>query len=113
MADAYKSTGIEATTGTDTLIAAVAASHKYIVKWIRAANKDGTNPADVSVWWTDNSDSDRATYLGKTITVPPNTAVDILVDGALPLEPDDTLKCTASANGDIDVSVGYFDKDES
>lgn len=74
-----------------------------IVLHCQVANIDGTNPADASVHWTDDSDSDVATYLAKTVAVPADTSLSVLT-GKLVLESGDTIVGVASADGDLQLS---------
>ena len=86
------------------------AGKSAMVKTCQVANVDGSNSADVSIFWKDNSDGDAIYYLAKTIPVPPNTALPVLGD-ALVLEAGDTLWGVASADGDLDATISIREDD--
>ena len=71
-----------------------------IVLLAQVANIDGTNEADASVSWTDDSDSDAETYLIKSTPVPAGSALGVL-SGKMVLEAGDTVKGLASAASDL------------
>lgn len=79
-----------------------------IVIGLQVANVDGTNAADVSVCWTDDSAADAVTYLCKTIMVPPDASF-CPIDGRLVLEAGDQLQAVASAAGDLELSLSVLE----
>lgn len=83
-----------------------AASNKlYKINSLIVSNIDGTNDADISV---DLFRSSVAYYVAKTITVPADaTLVVISKDMGLYLEEGDSLRCLASANGDLQALCSY------
>ncbi len=107
MAATFKNAKLALTTGGGTIYT-VPASTTAIVLIAQCANIDGTNNADVSLSWTDDSDTDAETYLAKTVVVPADAALGLL-DGKLVLETGDTLKGYASADGDLVISVGLME----
>ena len=102
MARAYKNFKAAMVTGGATGYTCPAAT-TAIVLHCQVANIDGTNSADASVHWTDDSNSDTATYLAKTVAVPADTSLSVLT-GKLVLETGDTIVGTASADGDLQLS---------
>lgn len=97
------------TTYAYTLVQNLASSGKVVkVNTILAANVDGTNAADISVYWQDASNSNATHYLAKTISVPANSTLVVLSkDSAIYLNEGDQIQCVASAANDIDVTISY------
>lgn len=102
MANTFKNFGDAIVTGGTTLYTCPAAT-TAIVLHCQVANVDGTNSADASVYWTDDSDTDEVTYLAKTVAVAADTALSVLT-GKLVLEAGDTIVGVASADSDLEVS---------
>lgn len=77
----------------------------YKINSLVISNVDGTNNADVTV---DLFRSATAYHLAKTVTVPADaTLVVISKDSAVYLEEGDALRCTASADGDLQAVCSY------
>lgn len=104
---AFKNAKAALTTSAATIYTCPA-STVAIVLLCQAANIDGTNAADVTISWTDASDSNAETRLASTISVPADAALSCL-DGKLVLEAGDTLKGLASADGDLAVTVSVME----
>jgi len=102
MANTFKNFGDAIVTGGTTLYTCPADTIAVVLH-LQAANVDGANSADVSVHWTDDSDSDEVTYLIKEVALGATEAISALT-GKLVLEAGDTIVGTASADGDIEVS---------
>jgi hypothetical protein len=79
------------------------ASTTAIVLHLQVANVDGTNSADVTVRWTDASNSNAVTRLANTVAVPADTSLSVLT-GKLVLEAGDTIVGVASADSDLELS---------
>jgi len=107
MAAVFKNKKAALTTGGVTIFTVPAAT-TVIVLMAQCANIDGANNADVSLSWTDDSDSDVETYLARTVVVPPDAALGLL-DGKLVLETGDTLKGYASADSDLVITVSILE----
>jgi hypothetical protein len=75
----------------------------FKVNALYVANIDGTNSADVTV---DLFRSSTAYPIASTITVPADATLDI-ISKAIYLEEGDTLRCTASAAGDLTAVCSY------
>jgi hypothetical protein len=102
MAITFKNFGDAIVTGGTTLYTCPAATTAIVIH-LQTANVDGTNSADVSVYWTDDSDTDEVTYLAKTVPVAADSSISVLT-GKLVLEEGDTVVGVASADGDLEVS---------
>jgi hypothetical protein len=77
----------------------------YKINSLVVSNVDGTNDADISV---DLFRSSTAYYIARTITVPADaTLVVISKDMGLYLEEGDSLRCLASATGDLQAICSY------
>lgn len=75
-----------------------------IVLLAQVANVDGTNSADVSAQWLDNSAANVATRIVETLAVPADAAVNLL-GGPVVLEAGDAFQAKASAAGDIELTL--------
>jgi hypothetical protein len=97
---------LAATTEATELVINSAASNKlFKVNAIIVANIDGTNPAAITV---DLYRSSVAYQIVSTITVPADATLVVLSkETALYLEEGDAVRCTASANGDLQVICSY------
>jgi hypothetical protein len=92
-------------TTTATAITTCATDKLYKVNSVVIANIDGTNPADITV---DIFRGGVAYHLASTITVPSDaTLVVVSKDMGIYLEEGDALRCTASANGDLQAACSY------
>lgn len=81
---------------------------RYVTQ-IQAANVDGTNSADVTIQWTDSSNADAITRLAYQIEVAAKDARSMLA-GPFALSAGDKLQALASAAGDIELTVTYYDE---
>jgi hypothetical protein len=102
MAEVFKNFQADMTTG-GALAYTCPASTKALVLHCQVANIDGTNSADASVYWTDDSNSDKVTYWAKTVAVAADTSLSVIT-GAPVLEAGDTIVGTASADSDLQLS---------
>ena len=103
----YSKTAVLVVTTSATAILTNAGSSNKVLRvnglWI--ANVDGTNSADITI---DLFRSSVAYRLGSTISVPADTTLDFL-SKPLILEEGDSLRLTASANGDLEAVCSYED----
>ena len=103
----YGKTAVQAvTTSATAIVSNSAASGKVIkVNSLVVANVDGTDSADITI---DLYRSSTAYHLVKTVTVPADaTLVVIAKDSGIYLEEGDALRCTASANSDLEAICSY------
>ena len=92
------------TTSATAIVTNSAASGKiYRIKALYVSNVDGTNNADVNV---DIYRSSTAYHIAKTISVPADSTID-LISKDVYLEEGDTLRLTASVNGDLEAICSY------
>jgi hypothetical protein len=93
-------------TGATAIVTNAAASGQVLkVNSLVVSNIDGTNAADITV---DLFRGAAAYRLTSTVTVPPNaTLVVISKDTGIYMEEGDTLRCTASAAGDLQAICSY------
>ena len=75
----------------------------FKVNALYIANIDGTTAADITV---DLFRSSTAYPIASTVTVPADASLD-LMSKAIYLEEGDTLRCTASAAGDLTAVCSY------
>ena len=93
-------------TGQTTLLSNAAASGKVLkINMIQVANIDGSNAADITVDLFRGATPYR---LASTISVPADSTVVVLSkDTAIYLEEGDSIRCTASATGDLEAVCSY------
>lgn len=110
MANTFKNAKCAMVTGGATAYTCPAATTAIVIGCI-VANIDGTNAANATVHWTDDSDSDTATNLIKLVSVPPNSSLAVIggANGKLVLEAGDTLVGTASADSDLSMTVSVLE----
>lgn len=94
------------TTATANIVTNAASSNSvYKINSIIVSNVDGTNAADITV---DHYRGSTATHLAKTITVPADATLVVLSkETSIYLEEGDALRCTASANNDLEALCSY------
>jgi hypothetical protein len=94
------------TTSATAIVSNSAASGKvFKINSLIVSNVDGTNAADITV---DVFRSSTAYELASTITVPADaTLIVISKETAIYLEEGDSLRCTASANSDLEAVCSY------
>lgn len=91
-------------TSATAIVTNSAASGKvFKVNALYVANIDGTAAADITV---DLFRSSTAYQIASTVTVPADSALDI-ISKAIYLEEGDSLRCTASAAGDLTAVCSY------
>lgn len=103
----YGKTAVQAVTTTATAIVENAADSGKIVKInsLTVANVDGTNAADITV---DIYRSATAYHISSAISVPAKTTlVALSKDSTIYLEEGDSLRCTASVDGDLEATCSY------
>ncbi len=102
MANTFKNFRALMTT-TGALAYTCPAATTAIVIHLQVANVDGTNAADATIYWTDDSNADAVTRLCYTVPVVADTSIGVM-EGKLVLEAGDTIVGIASANGDLELS---------
>ena len=96
-------------------LANAASSNKLLkINTIIAANIDGTNDADITVYVSTASSATALFYLAKTITVPADSSLVIISkDTAFYMEEDRAIRALASAAGDISLMVSFDELDDA
>jgi hypothetical protein len=94
------------TTTITAIVSNAGGSNKiFKINSLIVSNIDGTNAADITV---DVFRSAASTKLASTITIPADaTLVVISKDTGIYLEEGDSLRCQASANGDLQAVCSY------
>jgi hypothetical protein len=103
----YGKTAVQTVTTTAAAIVEnTAASGKIIkINSLTVSNVDGTNSADVTV---DLYRSSTAYRLASTVTVPADASLVVISkDTSIYLEEGDALRCTASADSDLEAVCSY------
>ena len=105
--------GQDLTTTTTAGILTCASDKVLKVNSIIVANIDGTNSADVTVSFFDNSQS-SAKALASTVAVPADSTLVVLgKDSPIYLEESDEIRGGASADGDLEVIISYEELDDA
>jgi hypothetical protein len=63
---------------------------------------------EVSVWWTDSSDTDAITYLVDEVVIPTQASLAPIA-GKLVLEAGDTISATGETNNDAEITVSVLE----
>jgi hypothetical protein len=94
------------TTSATAIVTNSAASNKvFKINSLVVSNVDGTNAADITV---DLFRSSVAYEVASTITVPADASLVVISkETAIYLEEGDSLRCTASASGDLEAVCSY------
>jgi len=102
-----KTNGVALDTTLTTDIITCGADQLYKVNSIIVANIDGSNAADVTVYFYDNSTSSRIA-IADAVTVPTKSTLIVLgKDAPIYLEESDQIEAGASANGDLHLTISY------
>ena len=103
-----------ATSAAITLTNSVGSDKVLKINTIIAANIDGSNDADITVYVSNNSNTTALFHLAKTITVPADsTLVIISKDTSFYLEENRRIIASASAAGDISLMISYEEIDDA
>ena len=108
-----KTMGVALDTTVTTDILTCPSNKVLKINSIIVANIDGTNSADVSVYFFDNSATFRGS-IASTVTVPAkSTLVVIGKDSPIYLEESDHIEAGASATGDLHIIISYEELDDA
>ena len=103
-----------ATSQSATLTNAASSNKLLKINTIVAANIDGTNDADITVYVTTVGSTTALYHLAKTITVPADSSLVITSkDTSFYLEEDRAIRALASAAGDISLMISYEELDDA
>ena len=103
-----------ATSQSATLTNAASSNKLLKINTIIAANIDGTNAADITVYVTTAGATTALYHLAKTITVPADSSLVITSkDTSFYLEEDRAIRAVASAAGDISLMISYEELDDA
>lgn len=106
-----KTFGIELTTSSQRIMPAVVPTGKVRhFTMIQCTSIDAANDALATVRWLDASNSNAVNPLLSQATVVAKDVIPAIV-GAFSLEAGDDLTALASADGDVHVTVVYYDED--
>ena len=95
---------VNPTTSGDTILTNSASSNKvYKVNFLTVANVDGSSSADITISFV-RSSTDYP--IVSTVTVDNDATLELL-NKSIYLEEGDSLKATASANGDLTIVCSY------
>ena len=92
-----------------------AGSNKVLkINTIVAANIDGTNAADITVYVSQEVATTALYHLAKTISVPADSSLVIISkDTSFYLEENQRIRAVASAAGDISLMISYEEIDDA
>lgn len=104
--ETYKMKNVSLTTAEANVYVCPAATSAIIFLG-QAANSDGANSADLTMYATDASASSKK-YLARKVPIPAGAASTFLT-GRLVLKANDYISGFASANSSIDITVSYLE----
>jgi len=108
-----KTMGAALSTTTTTSILTCGADKVLKINSIIVANVDGTNNADVTVYFYDSSATARYA-LAYTVTVPADSTLIVLgKDSPIYLEESDRIEAGASALSDLEIIISYEELDDA
>jgi hypothetical protein len=109
-----KTVGAALGTSTGDVLVNTAGSGKLLkLNSIIVANIDGTNAADVTVYFYDLS-ATTPFHIAKTVSVPAKSTLVVLgKDAPIYLEEGDKIMGLASAAGDLEIIVSYEELDDA
>ena len=108
-----KTTAITLSTSNQDVVTCAADKVLKINSFI-VSNIDGTNSADVTVFFQDNSQSSTNFSLATTVAVPADsTLVVIGKDSPIYLEESDEIRGGASVAGDLEIVISYEELDDA
>ena len=105
----YDVSGTALTIAAADLFTVPAGKVRHVMQ-VQACNVDGDNDVDVTLQWTDASNAEAVTRLAYQVTVSAKDARSLLA-GALLLSAGDKLQALASADGDAELTVTFYDED--
>ena len=102
-------------TSASVVLSNATGSNKVLkINTIIAANIDGTNDADITVYVSTSGSATALFYLAYTITVPADSTLVITSkDTSFYLEEDRAIRALASVAGDISLMVSYEELDDA
>lgn len=101
--------GAALTTIAADLFTVPASAVRHVLQ-VQVANIDGTNDVDVTLQWTDSSNAGAVYRLAYQVTVAAKDARTLLV-GPMVLREGDKLQALASADGDAELTITYYDEE--
>jgi hypothetical protein len=106
---------VDVATSASSLVQNAASSNKVLkINTIIAANRDGTNDADITVTVRTISNTTTIYFLANTITVPADASLVITSkDTSFYLLEDQEIRALASASGDISLMCSYEEMDDA
>ena len=109
-----KTVGAALGTSTGDILVNTAGSGKLLkLNSIIVANIDGSNAADVTVYFYDLS-ATTPFHIAKTVSVPADSTLVVLgKDAPIYLEEGDKIMGLASAAGDLEIIVSYEELDDA
>jgi len=108
-----KTMGAALGTDVNTSLLTCAADKVLKINSIIVANVDGTNSADVTVYFYDSTATARY-QIASTVAVPADsTLVVIGKDSPIYLEESDEIEAGASATGDLQMIISYEELDDA
>jgi len=92
---------------TATTIYTCPAGTKAIVIGCQVANVSASSK-NLSIWWTDSSNTNAVTRLGELIAIPTQSVYEP-ISGKLVLEAGDTIVGTSSINNDLEATLSVLE----
>ena len=107
----YLNKGIYITSQSAATVLTAGSGKKLLLKTVHITNITSSN-AQVTLKWTDSSDSNKQYFLAKDVVVP-NASSFQAIDGTMVLDNNDILTAQSDLSGSLQVTVSYMEIDNS
>tara|TARA_Y100001972_G_scaffold117316_1_gene156196 strand:+ start:184 stop:519 length:336 start_codon:yes stop_codon:yes gene_type:complete len=107
----YLNKGIYITSASAATVLTAGSGKKLLLKTVHITNITSSN-AQVTLKWTDSSDSNKQYFLAKDVVVP-NASSFQAIDGTMVLDNNDILTAQSDLSGSLQVTVSYMEIDNS
>ena len=107
----YLNKGIYITSESAATVLTAGSGKKLLLKTVHVTNITSSN-AQVTLKWTDSSDSNKQYFLAKDVVVPLASSFQA-IDGTFVLDNNDSLTAQQNLSGSLQLSVSYMEIDNS
>ena len=103
----YLNKGIYITSASAATVLTAGSGKKLLLKTVHITNITSSN-AQVTLKWTDSSDSNKEYFLARDVVVPNGSSFQA-IDGTFVLEPGDVLTAQQDLSGSLQATVSYME----
>ena len=107
----YLNKGIYITSASAATVLTAGSGKKLLLKTVHITNITSSN-AQVTLKWTDSSDSNKEYFLARDVVVPNGSSFQA-IDGTMVLEQNDSLTAQSDLSGSLQVTVSYLEIEDS